>query len=190
MPSDLIRGWRPVRVRKTRRIKIWSPVPIPSERALERVVTWLERICLGWRLDRRARRAFTRRAEEWVARCTAPGLKGDRAARRPCGASWRDQTSHIPLRMRLRLPSINGCRYDCQFPRYISREIAAAGCRKFRPRAPIFAAGRPPSSDPRRSGGIPAPWPRRRAIATGRTGAPSPAPWCRRRDRSGDPGSC
>jgi hypothetical protein len=24
--------------------------------------------------------------EEWVARCTAPGLKGDRAARRPYGS--------------------------------------------------------------------------------------------------------
>jgi len=25
-------------------------------------------------------------AEAWVARCTAPGLKGDRAARRPYGS--------------------------------------------------------------------------------------------------------
>src|SRR4051812_13619037 len=32
-------------------------------------------------------------AEEWVARCTAPGLKGDRAARRPYGSVRRDQTS-------------------------------------------------------------------------------------------------
>ena len=31
--------------------------------------------------------------EEWVARCTAPGLKGDRAARRPYGSVRRDQTS-------------------------------------------------------------------------------------------------
>jgi hypothetical protein len=29
--------------------------------------------------------------------------------------------------MRLYLQSINGCRLDCQFPRYISPEIAAAG---------------------------------------------------------------
>ena len=141
-----------------------------------------------WRVMRELAPEETTR--KWVARCTAPGLKWTAQRVDRMGTSWRDQTSHIPLRMRLRLPSINGCRYDCQFPRYISREIAAAGCRKFRPRAPIFAAGRPPSSDPRRSGGIPAPWPRRRAIATGRTGAPSPVPWCRRRDRSGGPGSC
>src|SRR6266404_8057227 len=32
MPSDVIRGWRPVRVKKTRQIEIESHVPIPSER--------------------------------------------------------------------------------------------------------------------------------------------------------------
>src|SRR6476469_1772185 len=37
-----------------------------------------------------------RAARKWVARCTAPGLKGYRAARRPHGAPWRDQTFHMP----------------------------------------------------------------------------------------------
>src|SRR5690349_7963346 len=64
-------------------------------------------------------RAYKRRARiqmerTSVARCTAPGLRGNRAARRPYGASWRDQTSHIPLRMRLCPLSINGCEESCQ----------------------------------------------------------------------------
>jgi hypothetical protein len=118
---------------------------------------------------------------------------GSRAARRRggrgtaqrvdrMGAPWRDQTSHIPLRMRLCLQSINGCKRDCQFfPLYFTRNC---GCRiaEFRPRAPILAAGRPLSSGPRRSAGIPVPWHRHRAVATDRTGAPSPAPWFHHRD--------
>ncbi len=66
-------------------------------------------------------------AEEWVARCTAPGLKWTAQRVDRMGASWRDQTSHIPLRMRLCLLSINGCRWNCQFfPLYFTSNC---GCR-------------------------------------------------------------
>ncbi|MEH2556805.1 hypothetical protein V1286_004334 [Bradyrhizobium algeriense] len=66
-------------------------------------------------------------AQEWVARCTAPGLKWTAQRVDRMGASWRDQTSHIPLRMRLCLLSINGCRWNCQFfPLYFTNNC---GCR-------------------------------------------------------------
>jgi hypothetical protein len=67
------------------------------------------------------------RKEGWVARCTAPGLNGTAQRVDRMGASWRDQTSHIPLRMRLCSSSINSCRWNCQFfPLYFTRNC---GCR-------------------------------------------------------------
>lgn len=107
-----------------------------------------------------------------AARC--PG-QVNRAARRPV---WDlpgvNRTSHISLRMRERFMSIKGCEDKCQFRRCISQELRLS----FRPRVLIAAARQQQFSGLRRSDGIRAPWPRRRAIATDRTDAPSPAPGC------------
>jgi hypothetical protein len=100
----------------------------------------------------------TRAARKWVARCTVPGLKWTAQRVDRMGASWRDQTSHIPLRMRLCSSSINSCRWNCQFfPLYFTRNC---GCRM-----PEIQAAR---ADPRKQVG--------RYLCTGRDGLLRSAP--------------
>jgi len=130
-----------------------------------------------------------REGTEKVPRCTAPGA-GHRAARRPHGKRHGvNRTFRISLRMREKYMSIKGCECKCQFLSLYFTGIAPRELRTFRPRVLIFAARPRRFSDLRRNAGIPALWPRRRAIATDRTDAPSPAPWCLR-GRSGARGFC
>lgn len=116
--------------------------------------------------------------KERVARCTAPGAGKPRSASTVWALPGVNRTTHISLRMRERYMSIKGCESKCQFLSLYRTGIAPCELRNVRPRVLISAARQRRLSDRRRNADIRALWPRRRAIATGTTGAPSPAPWC------------
>jgi len=102
------------------------------------------------------------------------------------GTSWREQDAPISCRQCDNI--IHQLKVVHLFVILSPLVTTICGSRSFgmfMPRVPIFAAARLLSSGRRRSVDIPAPWRRRRAIATDRTDAPSPVPGCRRRDRSG-----
>jgi hypothetical protein len=98
-------------------------------------------VACGREVTRRRSRAVGFAAEEWVARCTAPGLKWTAQRVDRMGASWRDQTFPHSLEecdcIFNQLMVANGI---VNFSRYISSEIAPAGLAKFRPHVLIFAA--------------------------------------------------